>query len=249
MSYANAHAVLPPVADAAAQAHLQGSAAQAIAAGDPLDDESLHMAFVECQSRESTAGVTMAEVNQARKRRHAIIHEQVIGELIALAHAPASEIPAWFGPAVEAALAPLQNEVDRLANAVANLANQVTGLENQVTAMGDQVSAVQDTLSRTRNELLQQKNQEIHANTTGPHAAESRTIPSQSLQALNTRTRPTSACNRETVSPSGAPSFVSSCSTAIFKTQSKLDTRTTVSPPAPANQVHVVAFLQFVMSC
>jgi hypothetical protein len=153
MPFANAHAALPPVADAAAQAHLQGRTAQAVAAGDPLDDDSLFMAFMECQTREETPGVTIAEVNQARRRRHVIVHEQVAGELGAIAQAPAGGAPAWLGPAMATALAPLQN--------------QVTGLANQVTALGAQMGAVQDTLSRTRNEQLQTKNQAIYANETG----------------------------------------------------------------------------------
>jgi hypothetical protein len=139
--------------DAAAQAHLQGRTAQAVAAGDPLDDDSLFMAFMECQTREETPGVTIAEVNQTRKRRHVIVHEQVVGELGALAQVPAGGVPAWFGPAMATALAPLQN--------------QVAGLANQVATLGNQMGAVQDTLSRTRNAQLQKKNRAIYVNATG----------------------------------------------------------------------------------
>lgn len=139
MPYANAYPALPPVADAGAQAILHDTAAPAIAVGDPLDDESLDRAFFECQTREAAAGVTKAEVNQVRKRQHVVLHEQAMDEFNVIAPAPTA------GAAINAALAPLTN---------------------QVTALGVQVAPMQDTLSRTRNEQLQAKNVAIFRNAT-----------------------------------------------------------------------------------
>lgn len=147
--YANNYPALPPVADADAQAILQGTAAPAIAAGAPLSDDLLVRVIYESHAREIVMGLTAPEVILARKRYHAILHEHAMAEYNALALALPPGAPAWLGPVITAAVTAA-----------------MIPLMNQMTALTNRVDAIQTGMNRMRNELLQSKNVDIFRNRT-----------------------------------------------------------------------------------
>ncbi|XXQ37332.1 Uncharacterized protein PBTT_07334 [Plasmodiophora brassicae] len=113
MNYSVAVPALVPLAQAAGQAVVVGSAAAGVAAGAPMAAHDILDAASEVDARKrlrlSHPGrITAEEFVDAPVREHAIVSQQASSVY------PAAGAPAWFAPAMAAALGPVVNHMNHI---------------------------------------------------------------------------------------------------------------------------------------
>jgi hypothetical protein len=155
---------LPPVVSAQAQA-LNALAAPAIQAGTPLNTQDVLAAQLEAQARQNMRlhndmSVNNDELAEAEIRAHAVISSHAQQQF------PGAGAPAWFGPAMQAALAPLQNQMNVMQNQMNALQNQTNVLQNQMIGMQNQMNEMQNhmnfserrNVARVYNSIVREEN-------------------------------------------------------------------------------------------